>query len=237
MQNQSAENKTDCEQADTTTGDAGERNVKLADTRNFRRTLDTAYQRFGSQQPDQILAIPTIDRYNPEEVRQYIDTFAKKSEECVDQKMQGCEEYMQVANWCELMHSNGLDKSCNHELALAMKTIAATERFPAPKNANGVDFRILYLNLSNMMMGHPIMEMNKATSDVLVSVYQDTLKEVQMTENVSRSSIIQNCMQRIACPKKTGPSVEDSSSTAAVFLDTNVNPLQIQLKDLFRDTS
>lgn len=155
---------------DTTTGDI--RAPTSLDNRPFRSHLDGALQQFGSQQPDKIVTTKYLERYRRVDLDAFVNDFATKSEECVYARMGDCAEFVQVTNWCELMQSAGLKDTCNNELALAMKVIANTEQFPAVKNANGVDFRLLYLNLSNMMLGHPVQEMNEATAKVLKEVYE-----------------------------------------------------------------
>lgn len=167
------EDDSDCDRVDTTTKESDRKKSSIpSNNRTFRRHLDAAFQKHGSQLPDQIVGSHYITNCKQSEVEQYVNEFATKSEECVYQKLQDCEDFVRVTNWCEVMHSAGMRNSSNRELPLVLKTFAATERFPEPSQAKGVDFKLLYLNLSNMMLGHPVQEMNAATAKVLKDAYE-----------------------------------------------------------------
>lgn len=164
---------SDCNRVDTTTKESDAvKCTPLAKNRTFRIHLDAAFQKHSSQLPEQIMKSHYVNKCKYAAVEEFVNEFATKSEECVYEKMRDKEDFVQVTNWCELMHSADMKTTSNQEIPLALRTIAMTERFPDPKYANGVDFKLLYTNLSNMMLGHPIQEMNTATVKVLKDVYE-----------------------------------------------------------------
>ncbi|XP_039431627.1 uncharacterized protein LOC120414495 [Culex pipiens pallens] len=216
---------------DTTTGDI--RAPTSLDNRPFRSHLDGALQQFGSQQPDKIVTTKYLERYRRIDLDAFVNDFATKSEECVYARMGDCAEFVQVTNWCELMQSAGLKDTCNNELALAMKVIANTEQFPEVKNANGVDFRLLYLNLSNMMLGHPVQEMNEATAKVLKEVYEETWSQLRQSDNNENAALLRNRLQNILPPMSSVPVSSSNAALDVLFADSNLNPLQLPVEKLF----
>uniref|UniRef100_A0A1Q3F0J7 Uncharacterized protein n=1 Tax=Culex tarsalis TaxID=7177 RepID=A0A1Q3F0J7_CULTA len=218
---------------DTTTVECGIQLPPNMDNRPFRSHLDAAFQRYGSQQPGKISTTKHLERYRPGELEAYVNDFATKSEECVYTRMGDCTDFVQVTNWCELMQSAGLKDTCNNELALAMKIIANTEQFPAASNANGVDFKLLYLNLSNMMLGHPVQEMNEATAKVLKDVYEETLAQSRQMDNNENVTLLRNRLQNILPPMDSVPVGSNTAALDVLFADSNLNPLQMPVDKLF----
>ncbi|XP_053688617.1 uncharacterized protein LOC128737895 [Sabethes cyaneus] len=228
-----AENDSDSNRVDTTTGEPNVKSCQNTNNRYFRRHLNAAFDTFGSQRPEKILGAHYVEKHDKSEVKQYVNEFSTKSEECVYEKMRNSTEFVQVTNWSELMLSAGLKETCNHELALTMKMIALSEQFPEPKNANGVDFKVLYMNLSNMMLGCPIQEMNSATAKVLKDTYEETLSQIKQSDNSSNVNLLRECMSNMAAPRESPSDCLSNETLAAYFADTNLNPFQIPFKKLF----
>ncbi|EAT35455.1 AAEL012372-PB [Aedes aegypti] len=227
------EDDSDCDRVDTTTKESDRKKSSIpSNNRTFRRHLDAAFQKHGSQLPDQIVGSHYITNCKQSEVEQYVNEFATKSEECVYQKLQDCEDFVRVTNWCEVMHSAGMRNSSNRELPLVLKTFAATERFPEPSQAKGVDFKLLYLNLSNMMLGHPVQEMNAATAKVLKDAYEDLLAETKRTDNRENTALIRP--PSFLAPKPSSAENLTHDGPGAFFTDRNLNPLQIPFDKLFQ---
>ncbi|XP_055628924.1 uncharacterized protein LOC129770243 [Toxorhynchites rutilus septentrionalis] len=231
--NQKPENDFENNRVDTTTGELNYKAPNLSDNRYFRRHIDAAFQQHGSQLPDKVINSHYVDKFKRSEVEKYINDLATKSEECVYEKMKDCTDFVQVTNWSELMHSAGLKETCNHELALAMKTIANTERFPEPKKANGVNFKLLYLNLSNMMLGHPIQQMNSATKKLLKDLYEENLNQIRQTDNSENIALIRDRLRTIHPARESSAENICYENLDTYFNDTNLNPLQIPFEKLF----
>nr|XP_019562453.2 uncharacterized protein LOC109430822 [Aedes albopictus] len=230
----SMEDDSDCDRVDTTTkeSDDGKKSSIPSNNRTFRRHLDAAFQKHGSQLPDQITQSHYINKCKRSEVESYVNDFATRSEESVYQTMQDSADFVRVTNWCEMLHSAGMRITSNRELPLALKTIAATEQFPEPSRAGGVDFRLLYSNLSNMMLGHPIQEMNTATAKVLKDVYEETLADLKRTDNSDKVALLRPPTFLVPRPSTTENLSHDGPG--AFFTDRNLNPLQIPFDKLFQ---
>ncbi|XP_058464101.1 uncharacterized protein LOC131438244 [Malaya genurostris] len=227
------DNDSDSNRVDTTTGEPNCKSSSLSENRYFRRNLDTAFQKFGPQQPRKILKTSYLDRYNQKDVEQYVNDFAQKSEECVYGKMRDCSEFVQVTNWSELLHSAGMKHTCNNELALTMKMIAMTEQFPDPKHVKGVDFKLLYLNLSNMMMGYPVQEMNTATNKLLKDVYEETDSKLKQSDTSENEALLCQRLNSIIPPRESSSESLANEDLSVYFADSNLNPLQIDFAKLF----
>ncbi|XP_065081150.1 uncharacterized protein LOC135703761 [Ochlerotatus camptorhynchus] len=223
---------SDCNRVDTTTKESDGVKCSIpANNRTFRRHLDAAFQKHGSQLPEQIMKSHYLDKCKHVEVETYVNEFATKSEECVYEKMRDKEDFVRVTNWCELMHSTEMKTTSNQEIPLALRTIAMTEQFPDPTYANGVNFKLLYTNLSNMMLGHPVQEMNAATAKVLKDVYEEIMLQMQHTDNNEDSALL-----RPPCLLTAKPSTTENLSNGGLspfFADRNLNPLQIPFEKLF----
>ncbi|XP_058837412.1 uncharacterized protein LOC131693524 [Topomyia yanbarensis] len=226
-------NDSDSNRVDTTTAEPVVKQTALPDNRTFRRHLDSAFQKYGPQLPNEILKINYLEKYSKCDVERYVNDFAKKSEECVYGKMGDCIDFVQVTNWSELMHSAGMKDTCNNELALTMKMIALTEQFPAPEHANGVDFKLLYLNLSNMMLGHPVQEMNSATSKVLKDVYEATLSQLKQSDSTENMVLLRQRLKNIISPRASSSESLENVDLPAYFADSNLNPFQLDFEKLF----
>lgn len=223
---------SDCNQVDTTTKDSDIIKSNIGpNNKTFRRHLDNAFQKHGSQMQEQILASHYVINYKQSEVERFVNEFAINSEECVYQKMQDNDDFVRVTNWCEVMHTAGMRDSSNRELPLALKTIAVTERFPDPKQAKGVDFKLLYMNLSSMMLGHPIQTMNAATAKVLKDIYEETLAELKRVDNSDFADILKR--PTFLKPKPSTTENLSHEGPGAFFTDRNLNPLQIPFDKLF----
>lgn len=228
-----ADNDSDSNRVDTTTGEPNLKSSAKINNRYFRRHLNAAFHILGSQRPEEILKAHYIEKHDKSEVERYVNEFSTNSEECVYEKMRNCSEFVQVTNWSELMLSAGLKETCNHELPLAMKTIALSEQFPDPKNACGVDFKLLYMNLSNMMLGYPIEEMNAATAKILKETYEEVFSQIKQSDNSMNINLLRERMPNIAPPRESPSNCLADENLAAYFADTNLNPLQIPFKNLF----
>ncbi|XP_055536698.1 uncharacterized protein LOC129725191 [Wyeomyia smithii] len=228
-----ADNDSDSNRVDTTTGESSVQSASRLNHRYFRRHLNAAFQNYGSQRPEEIFNAHYIEKHNRSDVEQFVNDLSTKSEEYVYEMMRDKEEFVQVTNWSELMHSAGLKETCNHELALAMKMIAFSERFPDPKNAKDVNFKQLYMNLSNMMLGYPIDEMNAATAKVLKDTYEETLAQLKQSDNSSNINLLRERLSNIAPPRKSSSDCLANETLPAYFADTNLNPLQIPFENLF----
>ncbi|XP_062543630.1 uncharacterized protein LOC134211069 [Armigeres subalbatus] len=228
-------NDSECNQVDTTTKDS-EKIKGTVDSKNqtFLRHLNTAFQNISPQLPEHILNATYVINYKPSEVEKFVNDYAVKSEESVYRKMQDNPDFVKATNWCKIMHTAGMRNTSNKELPLALKTIAVTERFPPPSQAKGVNFKQLYMNLSNMMLGYPVHEMNAATAKVLKDVYEETVAELKRADVSDFAETVwsQNFLN-------SEPSTTENLShegPAAFFTDRNLNPMQIPFDKLFYST-
>ncbi|XP_052893781.1 uncharacterized protein LOC128301376 [Anopheles moucheti] len=190
------------------------------------KVLFNAFQKYGAQNPEEISKVlqnlPCLD--------EYVNDFATMSEERVLTKMQNSPEFAQCASWSEVMDSVGFRDTCNNELPLALRTIAYTEKFPKPENANGVDFHLLYLNLANMMMGQPIMLMNHNTQKVLKQVYEETVLQTSQSDQKEEIAILHETLKTM---RKPVPSVDDPRTMTDMrlfFADPNINPFRLPIE-------
>lgn len=134
------------------------------------KTLNNAFHKYGPEHPNEILK--QCKPEDPAAFVQFVNDFALRSEKCELEKLSNTPEFIQCVSWSELLDSKGFRETCNNELPVALRSLAYTEKFPKPENAHGVDFQLLYLNLSYMMMGQPIQIMNQATRKLLKQVYE-----------------------------------------------------------------
>uniref|UniRef100_A0A182T3E1 Uncharacterized protein n=1 Tax=Anopheles maculatus TaxID=74869 RepID=A0A182T3E1_9DIPT len=120
-------------------------------------------------------------------------------------------------------------QTCNNELPLALFTIAYTETFPKPENANGVDFQLLYLNLANMMMGQPIKVMNQSTQKVLKQVYEETVLQTSQSDQKEEIAILHKTLKTMRKPVQSPDDPKTMTDLRLFFADPNINPFRLPI--------
>uniref|UniRef100_A0A182RX19 Uncharacterized protein n=1 Tax=Anopheles funestus TaxID=62324 RepID=A0A182RX19_ANOFN len=151
------------------------------------------------------------------------------SEERVLAKLQNSPEFAQCASWSEILDSVGFRETCNNEIPLALRTIAYTEKFPKPENANGVDFQLLYLNLASMMMGQPIKLMNQNTQKVLKQVYEETVLQTSQSDQKEEIAILHETLKAMRNPVHSDDDSRIMTDLRLFFADPNINPFRLPI--------
>ncbi|XP_035784118.1 uncharacterized protein LOC118462503 [Anopheles albimanus] len=191
------------------------------------KTLNNAFHKYGPEHPNEILK--QCKPEDPAAFVQFVNDFALRSEKCELEKLSNTPEFIQCVSWSELLDSKGFRETCNNELPVALRSLAYTEKFPKPENAHGVDFQLLYLNLSYMMMGQPIQIMNQATRKLLKQVYEETV--LQRTKSEYRTELLwlQEKLKTLRLPTKSTRKTLIMKDLKLFFADPNINPLQLPL--------
>ncbi|XP_053674140.1 uncharacterized protein LOC128724440 [Anopheles nili] len=190
------------------------------------KTLQNAFQAFGAQDTDEIKKSMECLLYS-DYLEEYVNRFAKICEDRVLEKMQNSPEFVQCASWSEILSSLGFRETCNNELPLALMTIAHTEKFPNPENANGVDFHLLYLNLASMMMGQPIRTMNASTQKVLKDVYEQTVLQASQADQKEEIAILHETLKTMRRPVMSDENTRRMRNISTFFSDPNINPFRL----------
>uniref|UniRef100_A0A182MPW9 Uncharacterized protein n=1 Tax=Anopheles culicifacies TaxID=139723 RepID=A0A182MPW9_9DIPT len=188
----------------------------------------SAFQKYGAENPEEIKKVLQHLQMTPC-LEEFVNEFATISEERVLSKMQNSPEFVQCASWSEIMDSVGFRETCNNELPLALRTIAYTEKFPKPENANGVDFQLLYLNLANMMMGQPIRVMNQNTQKVLKQVYEETVLQTSQSDQKEEIAILHETLKAMRNPVQSNDDPRTMTDLRLFFADPNINPFRLPI--------
>ncbi|XP_035905777.1 uncharacterized protein LOC118517242 [Anopheles stephensi] len=198
------------------------------DSKPNLKLLFSAFQKYGAQHPEEIRrAMPHLSS----NLDEYVNEIAAMSEKQV-LKMQNSPEFEQCESWSEILDSVGFRETCNNELPLALLTIAHTETFPKPENANGVDFQLLYLNLASMMMGQPIKAMNQSTQKVLKQVYEDTVLETSQSDQKEEIAILHKTLKTMRKPVHSNDDPHTMTDLRLFFADPNINPFRLPIDRL-----
>uniref|UniRef100_A0A182KF72 Uncharacterized protein n=1 Tax=Anopheles christyi TaxID=43041 RepID=A0A182KF72_9DIPT len=195
------------------------------------RNVFNAFQKHGAQNPKEI-ENGLLNLLPPAALAKYVNEFANMSEEHVLDKMQNSPEFVQCASWSEILESVGFRETCNNELPLALQTIAHTEHFPKPENANGVDFQLLYLNLASMMMGQPIRFMNQSTQNALKKVYEETVLQTSKADQKEEIAILHETLKTMRNPVRSDEQGRVVEDLRRFFADPNINPFRLPINQI-----
>ncbi|XP_052860941.1 uncharacterized protein LOC128267997 [Anopheles cruzii] len=206
--------------------------INQKNVKQIGKNLSVSFQKFSAERPEEILKAHTNEC--PTALAQYVNDFAFCSEKCALERLENSPEFLQCASWSACLDSVGFRETCNNELPLALKSIAFTETFPKPEQANGVNFQMLYLNLACMMMGQPIRCMNGPTRKVLKQVYEQTVLKISQTDHNEDITLLHEKLKTMAPPKKSKRKLPIMKDLKTFFSDPNINLFQIPTEKIVK---